>query len=317
MRANHRDNAAKVIAEISRASGMAFSRPDRLSRQEAEAVLKWGEKHPQVVEAYTDPKHPAHDEIMSYAAWGFYFSAEHPADEAGQPREWSAVRTVDDDAADDAKLDDDFDPFANWTPQQARARLAAAMNDPKYREFREAYQDPHHADHALAMAEFGRLRDIEAGVDAASPSAGGTPIAGAQPSVPGEQAAALKHIDDLYADPEFLKRSSSPDRNVRDAATAQAAALFARAYPELPAAEVAGGAASPGATGGRAAGSAPSGATAQQKIDRLFADAEFMGRYQSQNPEVRDAATAEMSAAFEAAYPEAPPAPEGDGGAAA
>jgi hypothetical protein len=36
----HRQNATAVIAEVSRASGMKFSRPDRLSRQEAEAVLK-------------------------------------------------------------------------------------------------------------------------------------------------------------------------------------------------------------------------------------------------------------------------------------
>jgi hypothetical protein len=312
----HAETGKLFVSEISRASGLRFAREDRLSRAEAEQVLTWAQGNPEVMAAYTDPSHPGHQEVFAYSQMAFMFAHDYPQGENGEPLDWEQVSQAAGEPASEAEAQGD-DPFAGWTPEQARERIQAAMNDPKYREFREAWQDRNHPDHALAMAEFGRLHDIEAGVDAASPSSGDTPIAGAQPSVPGEQAAALKRIDQLYADPEFLKRSSSPDRNVRDAATAEAAALFARAYPELPAAEVAGGAAAPGASGGRAAGSAPSGAGAQQQIDKLYADPEFMKRYQSANPEMSAAATAEMAKAFEAAYPAAPPAAEGDGAAAA
>jgi hypothetical protein len=250
MRADHRANATRVIAELSRASGLRFSRPDRLSRQEAEQVLNWGEKHPEVMQAYMDPKHAAHDEVMSLAAWGFYFSADHPQDDAGQPREWSDVRTVDDDAEAEPEWDD---PFKDFSPQQARELIEAALkgDDPKFRQFREAYENPHHPDHKLANREFERLHQIEAGAApaavAAGDNAGGSAApngGGSAPGAPLDRATALKRIDAMYKDPELMKRYGSSDREVRDAATAEVAAVFAAAYPEpAPAAEGDGGAA--------------------------------------------------------------------------
>lgn len=237
----HRENVTTVIAEIARASGMTFARADRLSRDEAKAVIAWAEGNPQLMQIYMNPADPDHAELASFSTWPFYFAFDHPADDAGEPREWSEVRTVDDDAAaaqPDEELAGDFNELSR---DQARARLDAAMKDPKYQQFRDAYGNRAHPDYKLAQREFTRLHEIaypepaaEPGANqaAAAPPSGGGPPVGVVPSTPIGQAAALRRIDELYRDAEFMKRCQSPRRDVREAATAEMTAAFAAAYPE-------------------------------------------------------------------------------------
>jgi len=243
----HRDNAEAIIADIARVSGLSFARADRLSRAEAEQVIRWGETSPKFMEIYTNAAHPAHAEAQSYSLWPFYFAHDHPQDDAGEPLDWDQVRTVDDDAADDAKPGDDDDPFKGWSAEKARQRIEASLKDPKYREFRDAQGNRAHPDHELANREIARLYEIAyperpaepaPGVypaGAAAPGGSGTPAAGSTAGAPGaplDQAAALKRIEELYRDPDFIARSQSADRQVSAAATNEAAGLFQIAYPE-------------------------------------------------------------------------------------
>ena len=71
----------------------------------------------------------------------------------------------------------------------------------------------------------------------------------------------------------------------------------------------------PPSAGPSAPGAPPGWASAQQQIERLYADAEFLTRYQSPNREVGAAATAEMTGLSAAAYPPEPPS-AGNGAAA-
>jgi len=258
----HRDKAKAIIAEISRASGLSFRSADRLTRGEAERVIAWGQGSPEFMAAYTSAAHPGHAEAQIYSTWPFFFLHDFPQTPEGEPVDWSEVRTVDDDAADDAKTGDDFDPFKGWTAEQARERIQAATKDPKYQEFRDARDDRSHPDHPLAQREFTRLHEIAYPEQPTKPSPGvspaggaaasgsGTPAAGSTSGAPADRASALRRIGELYRDAEFLKRSESPDRQVREAATAEAAGLFSIAYPE-PAPERAdsGGAAPAGGDG--------------------------------------------------------------------
>jgi hypothetical protein len=244
MAANHRATAKLFVSEIARASGLTFARDDRLSRQEADAVIRWAERNPEVMAAYADRAHAGHAEVMAYAQMAFMFKHEYPENEAGEPIDWDEVEVAGGPAAETAAEPAWDDPFKDFSPEQALARIEAAMKDPKYQEFRNARDDRMHPDHALAQREWTALferaypeqrADPSPGVSPATggaPSGSGTPAAGSAPGAPMDQAAARSAIDALYRDPEFIGRSSSLDREIRAAATAEAGALFAVAYPE-------------------------------------------------------------------------------------
>jgi hypothetical protein len=248
MGAQHRENARAVLAEIARASGLTFKHPDRMTRSEAEAVIRWAQSSPEFMAAYSNRSHPYHKEAVSYSQWPFFFK-DFPQTEAGEPVDWAAVQTAEDAAAPAA---DDFDPFARFSPEEARARIEAAFTDEKYKDFRAAYADRNHPDHALAVKEIARLHEIEAGTGpgiASAASAGavadpaglaapsGSPAPGAahgspRPGLPTDRAGALRELDARYADKAFMARMQSRDRQERAAANAEIEPLFRMAYPE-------------------------------------------------------------------------------------
>jgi hypothetical protein len=49
---HHRANATLVIAELSKAAGLQFARPDRMTRAEAERVIAWAQGSEEVMAAY-------------------------------------------------------------------------------------------------------------------------------------------------------------------------------------------------------------------------------------------------------------------------
>ena len=237
----HRENAVKVIAEIARASGMTFARADRLSREEAERVISWAQGNAEFMAAYIDRSHPFHAEATSYSSWPFFFAYEYPQSEDRQPVEWEAVRTADQDAGAEPAEPEGEDVFKDWTPDRARQRLDDALKDPRFAEWRAAYDDPRNPDHELAKREFTRLHEIAypepAAVPTADPAAtappiGTVPAAGPSPAGGVDQAAAHRRINELYADRGFMKRYGSSDRATRAEAAAEMSAAFQGAYPE-------------------------------------------------------------------------------------
>jgi len=238
----HSDTGKLFVSEIARVSGLRFAHEDRLSRAEAEQVLTWAQGNPEVMAAYTDPSHPGHQEVNAYSQMAFMYAHDFPQTENGEPMAWEDVLQAAGKPASEAEAQGD-DPFAGWSAQQARDRIEASLKDEKYAQFRAAQADRAHPDHDLANREIARLYEIaypeqpaepSSSVDsarAAAPSGSGTPAAGAAPGAPLDQAAALKRIDELYADPAFIARSQSADRQVSAAASAEAAGLFQIAYP--------------------------------------------------------------------------------------
>jgi hypothetical protein len=239
----HSDTGKLFVSEIARVSRLRFAHEDRLSRAEAEQVLTWAQGNPEVMAAYTDPSHPGHQEVNAYSQMAFMYAHDFPQTENGEPMAWEQVSQAAGEPASEAEAQDD-DPFAGWSAQQARDRIEASLKEEKYAQYRAAQADRAHPDHDLANREIARLYEIAyperpaepspsvnpAG--AAAPSVSGTPAAGAAPGAPLGQAAALKRIDELYADPAFIARSESADRQVSAAASAEAAGLFQIAYPE-------------------------------------------------------------------------------------
>lgn len=321
MGAKHRDQAKAVVAAIRQATGLSFQHDDRLTREEARAVATWAGEHPQLSEIYRDRRHPDHAELASYANWVGFFEVEWPQNDDGTPREWSDVQTRDDEiAAAEAEI---AAMFEGVTPEEAKRRLDASLSDPKYADWKAAYTDPANPLHDQAKQEFEFLHRVaypEAAAGADTNPAGlaapiGTmpaPAASARTGAPTDRAGALREIDARYADPEFTKRLASRDRQVREAANAELDPLFRIGYPEPGQTAPAGTSSSPSShAAGRAGPGAPlDPAAARSRVDQLYADREFMGRYGSQNASVRAAATAEMEAAMLAAYP-APPATDG------
>ena len=247
MRGQHRENATAIIAELARASGLQFARPDRLTRAEAERVIAWAQGSKEVMAAYTSRAHPHHQEVLAFSAWPFYFAYDHPQDEAGDPLDWGQVRTAEDDAEEDAAAaaqPQPDDPFTGWGPERARERIEAAMQDGKFQEWRDAYGKPSHPDHELAKRELARLHEIAYPEEPAEePSGDGGSQAGqAAPADAGsgggaaigrrgagmDQAAAHRRIDELYRHPAYADHLH-PEHH---AIVAETAAAFAVAYPE-------------------------------------------------------------------------------------
>jgi hypothetical protein len=151
--------------------------------------------------------------VQAFSQWPFYFAYDHPQDEAGDPLEWDQVRTADDDAAAAEQPQPD-DPFRDWSPQQAAARIEAAVRDPKYQEWRDAYWKREHPDHDLAVREFERLHQIAYPEEPDEPAAAASQpdqvaaIVGAEAraesaAAPTDRAPALRRIDELYRHPVY------------------------------------------------------------------------------------------------------------------
>jgi hypothetical protein len=259
MPVNHRDNARAVIAEIARASGMQFARDDRLSRDEAAAVIRWAQGQPEIMKIYGDPRHPDHAELARFSEWTHFFESTWPQTEDGEPVEWAEVPIKQTEAEATAEAQAALDAeaagfFAGMSAEQASERIEAAFRDPKYADFRAAYADRKHPDHAQAVAEMSKLHQIVAGTapegnaaPAANPAGMAAPIGTMPaPSEPGgrlDPAGARQRIDELYRDQGFMTRYGSRDRATRDAANAEIEPLFKVAYPEQASAESGGPAA--------------------------------------------------------------------------
>jgi hypothetical protein len=311
---------------------MRFAHEDRLTRAEAEQVINWAQSNPEVMAAYASREHPGHAEIMAFSEMAFMFAHEFPTNEAGEPLGWDQVEAA--GAAVSEAEPDEIGDFNKLTPGQAAARVEAAYHDPKYEEWRIAIRDRSHPDHDLAVREMARLTEIagdalwnpdwdDAAGGTVTDAAGDPALAGGVAGSPSDQAAARKRIDDdFYGNPDFMKRYTSPVREIRQAAIAEMSAAFEAAYPEPPpkgdaVPPVVGTGASKPVMAPSVVGKTIDASAARQRIDQLYGDADFMKRYASPVREVKEAAMAEMSAAFEAAYPEpAPDAGTGDGTAA-
>jgi hypothetical protein len=133
--ADHRANAVAVIAEIGRASGLTFARPDRMTRAEAEAAIRWAEGNTEFVAAYTDRSHPHHTQAQSHSVWPFFFAHDYLQGEDGQPVDWDSVPIADTAAPAEPEFED---VFKDWTPERERQRLGETLKDPRFAEWREA-----------------------------------------------------------------------------------------------------------------------------------------------------------------------------------
>ena len=164
---------------------------------------------------------------MSYSEWPFFFAHTFPQTAgrmAGRPHGQN----------DAAPAGPEDDTFAGWSADRACQRLDESLKDPRFKEWREAYHDRRNALHEHAVREFGQLHEIaypekpaevaqnagNQGKPTARTAGMAVPV-GTVPSRvigPGgiDRAAALRRIDALYADKEFMERcAKSGWRNPR------------------------------------------------------------------------------------------------------
>jgi len=276
MRTN-RELARLVIADLAQYSGLTFTYPDRLTKAEAEAVIAWAQKQPEVARAYRDRSHREHESVALFKGVVDHFAYEHPTLPHGEPATWP------DRAPAPVKPGDDS-PFAGLHSDEAEARLAWARTRPEY----QAYYDRYHPQHNDYVEQTRMLMEIAHGTPATD-QASSAPAA-ASP----ESAVALERIKQLQGDEAYLN-GGHPEHQAK---VAEMAAAYATAYPE---------ASGPGV-------GAPQQPAASQPVAPISNPSERIKELQA-NPAYRDRSHPEhqaivesMRQAYEAAHPEPPAA---------
>jgi hypothetical protein len=260
----------EFVAVLGSAIGFEPRYPDRLTRDEAQRLIRWGQSVPELRDALVDKGHPSYKLLRPYFDVANYFAHEHASDASGEPAAWPERPGRGESTAEN--------PFGHLFPDEIADLLAWA---PSSKAYSEAMQNPQHPQHAHVAAMTERATQTAGAID--EPPAAPATARSIDP-------AAQARLDKLRADPAYL------DPRHPDHATVMAAVAreYEASYGKAGAREDGGAAIAPPTRGG-----------APTPAERIAA-ARNNPAYWDKGHKDHAAAVQEATAAYAAAFPAAP-----------
>jgi hypothetical protein len=270
---------------------------DRLSRADAQALLKLGMVNPQLQAALKNSAHPDHRAVVAYKDLMIHFAADHPQ-EGEQPAAWSEGLSF----GMRARLADNR-PFEAG---EVSEREAAAYLDylGTRGDLQAIMSDRGHADHGALVEGMSKLMERSAAPADPAVAAHSAQIrditnGAVPPPAAGAVADAREQIRQLHADPAFMAAYLSRQSPGHGKAIEKMAELHERLVSPAPAS---------GAAPAADAGAAPDVAALQEKIATISGQ---LARYSISAPgraargAARAAVLTELQAALDAGQAEA------------
>lgn len=189
----------------------------RLTVAEAEALRAAAYGSPEIRKALANTQHPDHDAAQFFTQIIQHFLTQHPQDAAGEPAPWPERAGVRPQATAD-------NPFLHMDPDEALAHLEWGKIQPEYKE---AYLDANHPQHALYVAQTAQLYELSGRA-----SGGDGAPQGAARELSREQ---LERLAQLRADPAYADKRHPAHADAMAKVEAIYQAAFDRGESAVPA----------------------------------------------------------------------------------
>jgi hypothetical protein len=189
-----------------------------MTRAEAQEALEWGKSQPHIVQAYTNPTHPAYATLQLYSQRLHYWAYEHPQTADGRPVPFEQTPNYQPvSAAEEKRL--------GALESLRLARLNVALPG----EAKDAYENREHARHQEIHEEMARLYQVaeqpaDAGDATATSALPAGPVALAR-----QQLAELRQ--QLADDPKLRDAYLREDHTDHQRVTQLVSDAYAAAYP--------------------------------------------------------------------------------------